>query len=244
MQIADARTLWRMIRGQPSAASLRDRLEGFYAPQANRYDAFRERLLHGRQALVSRLPTGRGMKVVELGGGTGRNLDYFGERLHEIARYWLVELAPSMAGRARARAAAYPNVHVIEADAVRFVPPDAVDCVLFSYSLTMMPDWFLAVDNAVSMLRPGGVLGVVDFTVSARYPAPGRVRHGFVTRAFWPLWFAHDGVYLSPDHLPYLQARLATLCCEERLARVPHVPGLRVPWYLFIGRKARPPAEA
>ena len=244
MEFADARTLWRMIRGQPRAASLRDRLEGFYAPQANRYDAFRERMLHGRQAFVSRLPTGPGMTVVELGGGTGRNLDYFGERLKEIARYWLVELAPSMAGEARARAASYPNVCVIEADAVSFVPPDAVDCVLFSYSLTMMPDWFLAVDNAVSMLRPGGALGVVDFTVSRRYPAPGRVRHGFVTRTFWPLWFAHDGVYLSPDHLPYLQSRLATVCCEERLARVPHVPGLRVPWYLFIGRKAPPFAEA
>jgi S-adenosylmethionine-diacylgycerolhomoserine-N-methlytransferase len=104
----------------------------------------------------------------------------------------------------------------------------------------MMPNWFTAVDNAVAMLAPGGVLGVVDFHVSRAYPAAGRVRHGAATRFFWPLWFAHDGVFLSPDHLPYLESRLETLCCEEHMGPVPYLPGLRVPWYLFIGRKARP----
>ena len=137
----------------------------------------------------------------------------------------------------------WPNVRVIEADAVRYTPAEPVDCVLFSYSLTMMPDWFRAVDNAVSMLAPGGVLGVVDFHVSRAHPAPGRVRHGAATRIFWPLWFARDGVHLSPDHLPYLQSRLETLICEERRGRVPCLPGLRVPRYLFVGRKAPPPAE-
>jgi S-adenosylmethionine-diacylgycerolhomoserine-N-methlytransferase len=134
-------------------------------------------------------------------------------------------------------------VRVIEADAVRFTPAEPVDCVLFSYSLTMMPDWFRAVDNAVSMLKPGGVLGVVDFHVSRAHPAPGRVRHGAAARIFWPLWFAHDGVHLSPDHLPYLQSRVETLICEERFGRVPYLSALRAPWYLFVGRKAPPPAE-
>jgi S-adenosylmethionine-diacylgycerolhomoserine-N-methlytransferase len=240
MAVADARTLWRMLRGQPSAASLRERLEGFYAPQAGHYDAFREALLHGRRELVARLPVCPGMRLVELGGGTGRNLEFFGERLAQLARYEIVELAPSMAAIARRRAAGRTNVCVTEADATAFTPAEPVDCVLFSYSLTMMPNWFTAVDNAVAMLKPAGVLGVVDFHVSRAYPAAGRVRHGAATRFFWPLWFAHDGVFLSPDHLPYLESRLETLCCEEHMGPVPYLPGLRVPWYLFIGRKARP----
>jgi S-adenosylmethionine-diacylgycerolhomoserine-N-methlytransferase len=243
MAIADARTLWRMLRGQPPGAALRDRLEGYYAPQADRYDAFRERMLHGRRELVARLPIGPGMTVVEMGGGTGRNLDFFGDRLAAFARYELVELSPSMASRARARAHDRANVAVVEADAVTHRPArGAVDCVLFSYSLTMIPDWFRAVDNAFAMLRHGGVIGVVDFHVARRHPTAGRARHGAGTRLLWPLWFAHDGVYLSPDHLPYLQSRFDLLCCEERRGAVPYLPGLRVPWYLFVGRKPASPA--
>jgi S-adenosylmethionine-diacylgycerolhomoserine-N-methlytransferase len=242
MAIADARTLWRMLRGQPAAAALRDRLEGFYAPQAERYDDFRERLLHGRRELIARLPVGAGMTVIEMGGGTGRNLDFFGGRLRALARYEIVELSPSMASRARQRAALHSNVTVVEADAATYRPARPADCVLFSYSLTMIPDWFRAVDNACAMLRPGGLIGVVDFHVSRRYPAPGRARHGAGTRLLWPLWFAHDGVYLSPDHLPYLQSRFDTLCCEEQRGAVPYLSGVRVPWYLFVGRKAGPPA--
>jgi len=237
MPIADVKTLWRMLQGQPAGASLRERLEGFYAPQADRYDAFRETLLHGRRELVARLPAGAGMTVVEMGGGTGRNLDFFGDRLGALARYELVELSPSMASRARRRARLCANVAVVEADAASHRPAGPADCVLFSYSLTMVPDWFRAVDNAFAMLRPGGVIGVVDFHVSRRHPAPGRARHGFGTRFIWPLWFAHDGVYLSADHLPYLHSRFEPVCCEEHRGAVPYLPGLRVPWYLFVGRK-------
>ena len=41
---ADARILWRMLCGQPRAGSHAERLQGFYAPQATRYDAFRARV--------------------------------------------------------------------------------------------------------------------------------------------------------------------------------------------------------
>ena len=43
------------------------------------------------------------------------------------------------------------------ADATTF-QPDAgkADVVTFSYSLTMIPDWFAAIDNALAMLRPAG----------------------------------------------------------------------------------------
>ena len=54
----------------------------------------------------------------------------------------------------------------------RVEPPEApVDVVTFSYSLTMIPDWFAAIENALRMLRPGGQIGVVDFYVSRKYPA-------------------------------------------------------------------------
>ena len=56
-----------------------------------------------------------------------------------------------------------------------------MDVVTFSYSLTMIPDWFLAVDHAWRLLRPGGTIGVVDFYVSRKHPDPGWRRHPWST---------------------------------------------------------------
>ena len=49
---ADARILWRLARGQPRQGDQATRLQAFYAPQAERYDAFRERLRYGRRDQV------------------------------------------------------------------------------------------------------------------------------------------------------------------------------------------------
>ena len=59
-------------------------LSAFYAPQAHHYDRFRERLLRGRAELIERLPLADGARVVELGGGTGRNAEFFGAKLDRI----------------------------------------------------------------------------------------------------------------------------------------------------------------
>jgi SAM-dependent methyltransferase len=73
----------------------------------------------------------------------------------------------------QAHPAGLPNVRVIEGDAVTYRPDGPVDCVYFSYSLTMIPNWEGALGNALAMLKPGGRLGVVDFYVSQPVPAPG-----------------------------------------------------------------------
>jgi S-adenosylmethionine-diacylgycerolhomoserine-N-methlytransferase len=226
--LADARVLLALARGASGGGSHANRLERFYAPQARDYDRFRERLLHGRSDLVESLPVEPGSRVVELGGGTGRNVEYFGERLPELDCVRIVDLCEPLLEVARQRFAGFPNVCCTLADATTWRPAEPVDCVYFSYALTMIPDWRAAIDNAIAMLARGGTLGVVDFHVSAR--------HGRATRAFWPRWFAHDGVHLSDEHLPYLQSRLAPVRLEERWAPVPYLPGPMVPYYLFVGR--------
>jgi S-adenosylmethionine-diacylgycerolhomoserine-N-methlytransferase len=37
--------------------------------------------------------------------------------------------------------------------------------------------------------------------------------------------------------LPYLQSRFQTVCLEERQGRVPYLPGVKVPFYIFLGRR-------
>ncbi len=235
---ADAGVLLRLLRGMPRKASHEQRLQAFYAPQAAHYDVFRERLLQGRRELIAGLVLPERARVVELGGGTGRNLDFFTpQQWQRIARFELVDLCPALVERAQARHSVDPRIAVVQADATLWRPQGLVDCVYFSYALTMIPDWRGAIDNALAMLKPGGLLAVVDFYVGQSVPAPGHRRHGVFTRRFWPLWFGHDGVRPSPDHLPRLCDLLPQHELVESDAAVPYLPLLRVPYYRFVGRK-------
>ncbi len=127
---------------------------------------------------------------------------------------------------------------ICERDATEFAPPDGpVDVVTCSYSLTMIPDWFAAIDRACDLLRPGGIFAVVDFYVARKFPASGMQQQSWWTRNFWPTWFGSDNVHLSADHIPYLQSRFETVELVESTSRVPYLLGLRVPYYRFIGRK-------
>jgi S-adenosylmethionine-diacylgycerolhomoserine-N-methlytransferase len=63
-------------------------------------------------------------------------------------------------------------------------------------------------------------------------------KHRRFTRFFWPRWFSYDNVFLSPDHLPYLQSRFQTVKLEERFGKIPYLLWLKAPYYIFVGRKA------
>jgi S-adenosylmethionine-diacylgycerolhomoserine-N-methlytransferase len=225
---SDIRVVLHMLRGMPRDGDPASRLQTFYAPQAHAYDDFRERLLKGRRELIDQLTLPEKARIVELGAGTGQNLEHFGDRLERFESVELVDLCPALLAQARDRAARYPNVRVIEADATRYCPSEPVDCVIFSYSLTMIPGWRKALGNAAAMLKPGGQIAVVDFTTSPR--------QGRIASAFWRSWFGHDGVHLDACHPVALQALCPTNWFDERRASIPYLPGLRVPYYLFIGQ--------
>jgi len=242
MGSGDVQVLFRLLQGQSRGGSHAERLEAFYGPQAEHYDAFRERLLHGRALLMELLAPPPDAEVVELGAGTGRNLEFLGGRLASLRNIDLVDLCPALLSQARKRTRGLANVRVIEADAVGYRPAGKVDAVYFSYSLTMIPDWQGALRNAIAMLKPGGRLGVVDFYVSEANPEPGLARHGTLARWFWPRWFGHDGVHPGPAHLTTLRRLLPAHRLYEGLGRVPYLPGLRVPYYVFVGEVPGDPA--
>ncbi len=214
-------------RGDDQAASL----DAFYGPQAAGYDRFRERLLHGRQSLLQDLDLRPGERAVELGGGTARNLEFIADRLPDLAEVAVVDLCTPLLEVARQRidARGWTNVSLHQADACTWQPAQAVDVVWCSYSLSMIPDWRLALDNAISWLRPGGRLGVVDFHISSRHP--------WTSRVFWPRWFGHDGVHLRYELRPTLEQLLEPVQVIEGRGPVPFMPGLRAPHLRFIGRR-------
>ncbi len=233
----DARVLTSLLRGIPRKGEHASRLNDFYRHQAGDYDRFRERLLSGRRELMQRLPLQSGDLVVELGGGTGRNVDFLGTRANLLQRYEVVDLCQPLLDIAKQRAARNPCVQAIEGDATTYRPGRPADVVVFSYALSMIPMWRDAINNAVAMLKPGGTLAVVDFYVSAASPPAGMARHGRFTRWFWPRWFGHDGVRLSSESLETVSACTDRFHLVEDLAKVPYVPSVRVPFYTYMGRK-------
>lgn len=234
----DLRVLYRLALAPVRGKTHRDRLECFYRHQAGDYDYFRQKLLHGRQELYESLPVPQGGHWVEMGGGTGSNLEFLGSRIDQLESISLVDLSPSLLKQAAVRCHrhGWDHVRIMEEDATKVSLP-AADVVTFSYSLTMIPNWFEAIDHAINLLKPGGILGVVDFYVSRKHKVEGLRHHGWPTRTLWPSWFAMDNVMLCADHLHYLRAKLYQVSLVESSGRVPYLPLVRVPHYIFQGCK-------
>jgi len=236
--LSDLRVLWHLLLSPIRGDSHAERLNSFYAGQASDYDAFRARLLKGRGELLQSLPAPTGGVWVDMGGGTGANLEA-APWLSACRRGVVADLCQPLLDvcRERVQHRGWSQVEPVLADVTTYDPGEPVDLVTFSYSLTMIPDWFRAVERARAMLAPGGVIGIVDFYVSRKYVPADRVRHGWLTRSLIPVWFATDNVHPSRDHLPYLESRFETVRLDEARAAIPYVPLLKAPYYRFVGRK-------
>lgn len=202
---------------------------------------------------------------LDLGGGTGRNLAYSDNLRTAFFDAVVVDLSESLLKQAaqRIEGQGWRNVSTLCADVTTLEHRTIVDLlkektkpsseissnennkvqlVTFSYSLTMIPDWYRAIDNALELLEPGGMLGIVDFYVGRKHgfnisdSRPAK-KHSWSTRSFWSTWFALDNVFLSPDHLPYVLSRCDLVEVQEHVGAVPYIPFIKVPYYIFIGRK-------
>ncbi|EMI46657.1 class I SAM-dependent methyltransferase [Rhodopirellula sp. SWK7] len=237
---SDFRVLRQLLLHRTTGSTHQDRLESFYGKQAGDYDGFRSRLLHGRRPLIEKLEFNKGDVWVDLGCGTGENLTLAGDRARGLSEVHLVDLSPSLLKLAEHRRMANGPVvktHLADATTFRAIQRPA-DLVTFSYSLTMIPDWFAAIEAAINLLRPGGQIGVTDFYVSRKHADAPMKQHGGLRRAFWQHWFAADNVFLNGDHLAMLRRNFETVHLSENFGKVPYLPFFRAPYYVFTGRRA------
>ncbi|MGL6226993.1 MAG: class I SAM-dependent methyltransferase [Thermoguttaceae bacterium] len=245
--LSDVKVIYHMVARPVRGKNHAERMDNFYSGQAGAYDDFRRRLLKGRERLWNRLLEEESRPLnelvwIDMGGGTGSNLDYFGDKIGDLKKVYVVDLAGSLlkVAQERAEQKGWKNVQIAEADATTYVPSEgSADVITFSYSLTMIPDWFAAIDHAWSLLKPGGRIGIVDFYVSRKHPQEQHQRHSWAKRSFWPIWFASDNVFPSPDHVPYLHRKFEPLIFEEHLTRLPWFPNplFKMPYYVFVGEK-------
>eukprot|EP00959_Pyramimonas_sp_CCMP1952_P208570 4363150-Pyramimonas_sp.AAC.1 len=123
-----------------------EQLESFYKTQAHLYDSYRCRMLHGRKPLVKAMPANKGDVWVDLGGGTGSNLEFFGANINDFKKVVVVDLTPSLVqvAKERVKAKKWANVDVVLGDAtdqkLEGLPEaGTVDLLTISYALTMIP---------------------------------------------------------------------------------------------------------
>jgi betaine lipid synthase len=233
-----------MLLRRNGGKSHKERLDTFYAPQAQAYDRFRRDFLHGRQPMLeacgARLRGDTGMVWVDMGGGTAANVEMMSHilDLSVFDKIIVVDYCSSLCEVARQRVAreGWTNVEVVEGDACTFSPDTPATLITFSYSLSMIPDFMAAIDNAVKHLAEDGIVGVADFFTSAKYDLPNR-QHSYLQRWFWRSFFDTDGIDVGPERRLYLEHRFEPVYEYNARGNVPYLPYLQAPYYQWIGRR-------
>ena len=142
-----------------------DLMDSIYRGQRHIYDFTRKYYLFGRDRLIDGLACSPGASVLEIACGTGRNLAQIKRRWPEPQLFGL-DISSEMLTSASTRLA--ESTRLAQADACQFDPralfgQAVFDRVVLSYSLSMIPDWRSALDQAARCVAPGGSLHIVDF---------------------------------------------------------------------------------
>jgi S-adenosylmethionine-diacylgycerolhomoserine-N-methlytransferase len=147
----------------------KQRMDSMYRVQRHFYDVTRAYYLLGRNERIAALKPPAGGTVLEVGCGTGRNLIQLARHYPEATIYG-VDISDEMlvtAANAVAREELQHRVKLAQGDATTFdgtaFGKTTYDRVLFSYTLSMIPDWKLALHTASQRLARAGELHVVDF---------------------------------------------------------------------------------
>jgi S-adenosylmethionine-diacylgycerolhomoserine-N-methlytransferase len=145
-------------------------MNGVYRWQRYIYDLTRKYYLLGRDHLIAGLDAPAGSSVLELGCGTGRNL-VLAARRYPQANFFGLDISAEMLATAHgttARNNLTQRITLAQGDATDFDPQAlfglaGLDRVFISYSLSMIPGWEKAIAAALTALKPGGSLHIVDF---------------------------------------------------------------------------------
>lgn len=122
--------------------------------------------LHERQSgtLIARLPNLHGSKILDLGGGTGKLAAVLSKKGADV---YLLDASKQMLKRAKR---VLPGNRIFLGDAARLLfEDDTFDLVLIVDAIHHMPAQQEALTESCRVLRPGGLLYILDFSVNSSY---------------------------------------------------------------------------
>lgn len=157
-------------------------------------------------------------KTIDLGAGTGVNLDLFPEAVSELV---MVEPDPHMLKQLRAKAASRGGVEISDASAQELpFADDSFDTAVFTLVLCTVPDPQAALAEAARVLRPGGRLLFVEH-VRSRHPDLAR----WQDRLEKPWRFLADGCHCNRDTVAMIEASQFELgqIEHDRLPKAPPI---------------------
>jgi ubiquinone/menaquinone biosynthesis C-methylase UbiE len=171
----------------------------------------------GLRRMRTELLAGARGRVVEIGAGTGLNLELYPDSVRELT---LVEPDPHMARRLRAKAAESARAAaIVEAPAERMPHgDDSFDAAISTLVLCTVPDPSAALAELARVLKPGGRLLFVEHV---RSRDPGLA--GWQDRLEKPWRFLGDGCHCNRDTLAAIAGSSFQLG-EVEHGRLPKVP--------------------
>ncbi|MER3431069.1 MAG: hypothetical protein C4325_09060 [Blastocatellia bacterium] len=156
-----------------------EKMDRMYRFQRHFYDLTRKYYLLGRDKLLRKLMDSHRNRILEIGCGTGRNLIILGRQM-PAAKLFGLDASAAMIETAinKARSNGIKNLKFARELAGSFSfrktfgLAEPFDAIFFSYSLSMIPDWGHAIDNAFRNLAGDGTIYCVDFFDMAGLPGP------------------------------------------------------------------------
>src|SRR5215467_16311146 len=125
----------------------RQTLTPYYRIHSHFYDATRWAFLYGRRRLVEKLEIVPGERVIEIGCGTGANFAAIQSNLGNTGELIGIDCSAPMLRKAaeRVRKSGWTNVRLLYLEyGKETITRGKAEAILFSYSLSMIADWELA----------------------------------------------------------------------------------------------------
>ena len=155
----------------------------WYDFTANLYYILGIREFAYRKMAVRALNLKPGDFVVEIGCGTGLNFRFLREAVGAGGKIVGVDLSADMLSAASERIQRnnWTNIELVQGDAATYQFPPAVDGILSTFAITLIPQFDQVIQNGAKVLAPGKRFVVLDFKKPDN----------------WPMWLINFFVFLA-----------------------------------------------
>lgn len=182
-----------------------EKMDRMYRYQRYFYDFTRKYYLLGRDSLIKEMKISEGENVLEIGCGTGRNLIILAKKYPRTNFFGLDASATMLeTAQGKIKTNQIDNITLKTALADDFSFDETFgltqkfDVMFFSYSISMIPPWKEAIQNALKNLESGKSFYIVDFYNQSDLPK--------WFRKILQIWLKQFHVKYPKDLIPYLKS--------------------------------------